>query len=75
MAIAPGPAATGLTETEAQEFHGIFTTSFIAFIVVAVIAHFLAWQWRPWLPGPNGYTTSWLNDAGSAVHHVISALV
>jgi light-harvesting complex 1 beta chain len=30
-------------------------TSFIVFVVVAVIAHILAWQWRPWLPGPNGY--------------------
>ena len=30
----------------------MFITSFIAFTVVAIIAHFLAWQWRPWLPGP-----------------------
>jgi light-harvesting complex 1 beta chain len=27
------------------------------FVVIAVIAHFLAWQWRPWLPGPKGYTS------------------
>jgi light-harvesting complex 1 beta chain len=30
-------------------------TSFIIFTVIAVVAHFLAWQWRPWLPGANGY--------------------
>ena len=42
---------TGLTESEAKEFHGIFMTSFIGFVVVALIAHFLAWMWRPWLPG------------------------
>jgi len=44
-----------LTEGEAKEFHRIFVGSFIAFTVVAIIAHFLVWQWRPWLPGPNGY--------------------
>ncbi|MBY0334650.1 MAG: light-harvesting protein [Acetobacteraceae bacterium] len=47
---------SGLTEAEAKEFHGIFTTSFIAFTVIAIIAHVLVWMWRPWLPGPRGYT-------------------
>ncbi len=46
---------SGLTEHEAKEFHGIFMTSFIIFTVIAVVAHFLAWQWRPWLPGESGY--------------------
>jgi len=40
---------SGLTEQEAKEFHGIFITSFIAFTVIAAIAHFLVWNWRPWL--------------------------
>ena len=70
-----GPAISGLTETEAKEFHGIFTSSFIGFVVVVIIAHFLAWQWRPWLPGPGGYATSWLNDAGGLISHTISQLV
>lgn len=48
---------TGLTENEAQEFHGIFVTSFIIFTVVAIIAHVLAWMWRPWLPGEEGYAS------------------
>ena len=39
---------SGLTEQEAKEFHGIFMTSFIIFTLIAVVAHFLAWQWRPW---------------------------
>ena len=68
---AGGPSISGLTEAEAKEFHSIFTTSFIVFVVVAVVAHFLAWQWRPWLPGANGYTTSFLDN----VHSVVSALV
>ena len=49
---------SGLTESEAKEFHGLFVTSFIAFVVVAIIAHFLVWQWRPWLPSASGYKTS-----------------
>lgn len=48
---------SGLTEEEAKEFHGIFVTSFIIFTVIAIIAHILAWSWRPWLPGPQGYAS------------------
>ena len=83
MAISPtgtatgpvGTSVTGLTEAEAKEFHGIFITSFIVFTVIAIIAHILAWQWRPWLPGPNGYATSWLYEHGGTVAHTISQLV
>ncbi|ACI99486.1 light-harvesting antenna LH1, beta subunit [Rhodospirillum centenum] len=46
---------SGLTETEAKEFHNLFVTGFIIFTVVAIIAHFLVWSWRPWIPGPQGY--------------------
>ena len=52
----PDEPAT-LTEEEAKEFHKLFMTSFIVFTVIAVIAHILAWSWRPWLPGPNGYSS------------------
>ncbi len=48
---------SGLTEGEAKEFHSIFVTSFIGFTVIAIIAHFLVWQWRPWIPGPQGYSS------------------
>jgi light-harvesting complex 1 beta chain len=59
MADHSGPGGmSGLSEAEAREFHGIFVRSFIIFTVVAIIAHFLAWQWRPWLPGTGGYATS-----------------
>ena len=40
---------SGLSEDEAKEFHGIFVSSFLAFTAVAVVAHILAWAWRPWL--------------------------
>ncbi len=39
---------SGLTANEAKEFHGLFVTSFIIFTVIAIVAHFLVWQWRPW---------------------------
>ena len=55
---------SGLTEPEAKEFHKIFVTSFIAFTAIAVVAHFLVWSWRPWLPGPHGYSTSMLDGLG-----------
>ena len=56
-------AASGLTEIEAKEFHKIFMTSFIGFVVVAIVAHMLVWLWRPWLPSVNGYQTSMLDGA------------
>ena len=65
---------SGLTEGEAREFHRIFMTSFIVFVVICIIAHILAWQWRPWLPGPNGYTTSMLDGARLMASHVTSFL-
>ena len=54
---------SGLTESEAHEFHAIFMTSFLIFVGVAVVAHILAWMWRPWLPGPGGYKTGALEGA------------
>jgi light-harvesting complex 1 beta chain len=44
-----GASLSGLTEGEAREFHKIFVTSFLIFTAIAVVAHILVWQWRPWL--------------------------
>ena len=40
---------SGMSAGEAKEFHGLFMTSFIVFTVIAIVAHLLAWNWRPWL--------------------------
>jgi len=40
---------SGLTDSEAKEFHAAFVQGFIAFTAVAVVAHILVWIWRPWL--------------------------
>jgi light-harvesting complex 1 beta chain len=61
---------SGLTEGEAKEFHGVFMTSFIIFTVIAIIAHILAWQWRPWLPGAKGYS-SLMDSVNVAVTNVL----
>lgn len=42
-----GPG-TYLTPEEAKEFHKLFVSSFLVFTVVAIIAHVLVWNWRPW---------------------------
>jgi light-harvesting complex 1 beta chain len=52
---------SGLTDSEAREFHQFFVTGFVVFTLIAVVAHFLVWAWRPWIPGPQGYAS--LNDA------------
>lgn len=49
-----GPG-TYLTPEEAKEFHKLFVVSMGFFTIVAIIAHFLVWQWRPWFPGTSGY--------------------
>jgi light-harvesting complex 1 beta chain len=41
---------------EAQEFHRYFVQGFVIFTGIAVVAHILAWMWRPWFPGVRGYT-------------------
>jgi light-harvesting complex 1 beta chain len=65
---------SGLTELEAKEFHAIFMTSFIIFLVIAIIAHILAWQWRPWLPGSEGYRST-LEGVKAAVNSFLPYLV
>ena len=61
---------SGLSESEAKEFHRIFMTSFIVFTGIAVVAHVLAWMWRPWLPGVNGY--GMLDTAQSVVQTMLT---
>jgi light-harvesting complex 1 beta chain len=73
--LPPRPGSlSGLTEPEAKEFHKIFVMSFIIFTVIAIVAHILVWSWRPWIPGPNGYSTSMLTShAHLALAYVANA--
>ena len=60
---------SGLTEAEAQEFHSLFIKSFLGFTIIAIIAHVLVWNWRPWIPGPKGYAL--LDGVSNAVHSAL----
>lgn len=71
MANGDGRSLSGLSENEAREFHRLFMVSFIIFTVIAIIAHFLVWQWRPWLPGPEGYAA--VTDSVNAVANSVLA--
>ena len=75
MALEPERTVSlsGLTEQEAKEFHGVFMTSFVVFTLVAIVAHILAWLWRPWLPGPEGYAS--LQDGLTTVAALASPLI
>ncbi len=49
-------AWSGLSDQEAEEFHRYYIQGTVLFVAVAVVAHFLVWLWRPWIPGPKGYS-------------------
>ena len=66
-------STSGLSEAEAKEFHNVFMTSFLVFVGVAVFAHILAWIWRPWLPGPNGYAS--LEPSTTAAAHAVLSML
>ena len=74
MADGKGGSLSGLSDNEAREFHGIFVTSFIVFTVIAIIAHILAWNWRPWLPGSEGYR-SLLEGTKTAAYSVMNYII
>ncbi len=48
MADEKRSSLSGLTEREAKEFHSIFMATFLVFTGVAVFAHILVWNWKPW---------------------------
>ena len=54
-AAAAGRGLSGLTEDESRSFHRMFVISFLGFLAIAIVAHILVWQWRPWIPGTPGY--------------------
>jgi light-harvesting complex 1 beta chain len=48
MASDSHSSLSGLTANEAKEFHSLFMMGFIGFTAVAIVAHILVWNWRPW---------------------------
>lgn len=64
---------TGLTPEEAREFHKLFVVSFIAFTIIAIVAHILVWMWRPWGLDRDG-GTAMLHDGAQLAQSAISFL-
>ncbi|MEN7343741.1 MAG: light-harvesting antenna LH1, beta subunit [Pseudomonadota bacterium] len=65
---------SGLTERGAKEYHSLFMTSTLLYVVIAVIAHFLVWSWRSWFPGTEGYVGA-LQDTVNTVASVATTLL
>ena len=71
MAIEPNRSVStlsGLTEPEAKEFNRIFVLSFCLFTAVAIVAHVLAWFWRPWGGSYSNVHTAALHGLHAAGH-------
>lgn len=62
-----------LLKNDSVFFTLIFTASFVVFMVVALGASLLTWQWRSWLPGAEG-ETSLIGGVKSAVYTFMSYL-
>jgi light-harvesting complex 1 beta chain len=64
---------SGLTENEAKELHSGFTMMTIIYVVIALVAHYFMWIWRPWFPGTPGYkTTSVIDSIGTVVSSLLT---
>lgn len=63
---------SGLTDAEAREFHSIFMQGFIGFTLIAIVAHFLVWSWRPWFPTVKGYGNAMLDGANTVAAVLLS---
>jgi light-harvesting complex 1 beta chain len=73
MADKNGGSWTGLTDAEAEEFHRFYLQGTFLFVGIAVVAHFLVWLWRPWIPGPKGYAM--LDGVTTAAQSLLSTIV
>lgn len=62
-----------MLKNDAKSFYGIFVTSFIVILVVAIVAQLLTWQWRPWFPGAES-EKSMIGGVKSAVYTFMSHL-
>lgn len=69
MADSSDISLSGLTESEAKEFHGLFIQGFMIFTAIATVAHILVWMWRPWVPGDSGY------GASASLNETLSSLL
>jgi light-harvesting complex 1 beta chain len=54
MADTTVASATHPETGDSKSFHGIFAAGFVVFLLIALVAQAMGWQWRSWLPGAEG---------------------
>ena len=73
MAQANGTDPSFITDSRLNGDRLMFVLVFCVFMALAVVGQLLALNWRTWLPGAEGSTTT-LVGVKSAVYTVISGL-
>lgn len=63
----------GFVKRDSSTFHVIFAVGFSIFLVIALVAQTLGWQWRSWLPGAES-ATSVIGGVKAAVYTFMSYL-
>ncbi|MBC7843013.1 MAG: light-harvesting protein [Gemmatimonadaceae bacterium] len=61
-----------MTDEEARGVHSLAMLTFVGFAFFAAIAHYLCWQWRPWLGKPLNYGVAELMDAAQHATRFLS---
>jgi light-harvesting complex 1 beta chain len=67
-------AARRPENTNGASFYGIFAAGFMLFLVIALVAQAMGWQWRSWLPGAEG-AKSLVGGVKAAVYTFMSHLL
>ena len=39
---------SSLSDSEAKEFHSAYVMGFTGFVIIAIVAHWLLYTWKPW---------------------------
>jgi light-harvesting complex 1 beta chain len=63
-----------VSDAEAKEFHNGFMQGFIIWLLVAIVAHYLTWLWRPWFPGTAAYKQAASLDVNTVITTVSQLL-
>ena len=68
------PSLQQILKNDSKAYLGIFAVSFLLFLVIAVFAQAMTWQWRSWLPGSEA-EESLIGGVKGAVYTFMSHLL
>ncbi len=54
MASTSNAPLSGVLKNDSKTYLAIFAVGFAVFLVIALVAQAVGWQWRSWLPGAEG---------------------